>query len=424
MLTRDDNDRITRVGPGTPMGELMRRYWMPTVLSRDIAEPGGAPVRVGLLGESLVAFRSPDGHTGLIGEHCLHRGASLVYGRNEAQGLRCLYHGWQFSVDGDVLDTPAEPQTSRMKTRLRHIAYPTIEAGGIVWAYLGPAAHRPVFPRYPWMSLPPDRLLVVKMFQDCNYLQGVEGDLDPAHPNYLHQDFDLRGDSWDGAGWNSIVRMMDDGSPQIHCEDTPYLMRVVARRRTRDPSQEYIRTVEWVAPFYCLTASGAHESRVFKAWLPVDDDSCYTFYIHYDTERALDVPAIYQNWNHRADGPDYRTPHTLGNMHLQSRADMQARNFSGISGAAIQDRAVQESMGKRYDRTREHLGRSDAAVIYYRRRLLALTRAVEVGETLPAHDPGLSFDLYTASCTVPSSASAEEAIGRQQAEERRTAMQT
>ncbi|HMN79714.1 MAG TPA: Rieske 2Fe-2S domain-containing protein [Burkholderiaceae bacterium] len=413
MLTPSDNARLTRVGPGTPMGQLMRRYWIPAVLTEEIVEPGGAPVRVGLLGEALVAWRDPAGTVGLMKEHCPHRGASLFYGRNEAGGLRCLYHGWKMSERGAIVDTPAEPAGSAIRNRLRHPPYPTREAGGIVWAYLGPPELEPVFPDYPWMHLPKEQLLVVKMHQACSYLQGVEGDLDPAHPNYLHQDFSQLGDSWDGAGWNSIAQLMHDGAPKIHCEKTPHMMRVVATRTTRSASHHYVRTTEWVAPFYCLTASGPGESRAFKAWQPIDDHQCFTFYIHYDPFKPLDVPAIHRNWNHHTEPPHYRTPHTLANGHLQDRSAMRDRNYSGIAGAAIQDRAVQESMGTIYDRTQEHLGVSDTAVVFYRRYLLALTRDAEAGRPLPGQDPALSFDLHSASLTVPASASGTDAVAIQ-----------
>ena len=413
MLTREENEALTRVGADQPMGRLLRRYWMPAALLEEIAEPGGAPVRVKLLGESLVAFRDPLGQAGLVREFCPHRGASLSYARNEAGGLRCLYHGWKMAPDGRVVDTPAEPAESRFKERLRHPAYPTVEAGGILWAYLGPAALQPPFPRYAWMALPPEQLVVVKMYQDCNYLQGVEGDLDTAHPNYLHQDFDQQDGSWEGAGWNSITELLHDGAPQIVCEDTPQMMRVVATRQSPREGMKYTRVTEWIAPFYCFTASGPCESRGFKGWLPIDDNRCYTLYIHFDMHKPLDREAVWRNWNHRTQGPDYRTPHTLANAHLQNRADMVTRNYSGILGAAIQDRAVQESMGPIYDRTQEHLGRSDKAVIYYRRTLLRLQRELEQGKPLPAQDPTLDFDLPTASLHVPQSTDWRDAVAQQ-----------
>lgn len=414
MLNHQENEILTRVGPGTPLGRFLRRYWIPAALCEEIVDPGGAPVRVGLLGERLVAFRDPEGRPGLIQEFCPHRGASLVYARNEPGGLRCIYHGWKMGACGEIVETPAEPAGSRLRHKLRHVAYPVREAGGILWTYMGPPELEPPFPTFPWMSLPSSRLLVVKMYQDCNYLQGLEGDLDPAHPNYLHRDLDAGDASWRGAGWQSIYDLMFDGAPTIHCEDTPHMMRVVATRKTPDPNLQHVRVTEWVAPFYCLTASGPNESKAFKAWLPIDDHCCYTFYVHFHPRMPLDREAIYANWNHRTEGPDYRTPHTLANRHLQDRAQMIQGNYSGITGAAIQDRAVQESMGSIYDRTQEHLGQSDKAVVYYRRYMLRKIAEMERGLPLPGQASNLSFDLRSASCFMPADRPWQDAVAFQE----------
>lgn len=401
MLSREDNARLTQVRPGTPLGKLFRRYWIPAAKLEELEAAGGSPTRVRLLGENLVAFRDPTGKAGLMDEFCPHRRASLYYGRNEEGGLRCLYHGWKMAHDGRVLETPAEPKSSKLAANLCHAAYPVREAGGLLWTYMGPKELEPPFPNFPWLNLPSSHLLVVKMYEDCNYLQGLEGDLDPAHPNYLHQDFEVKKDqSWVGAGWQSIADMMVDGAPEIHCEETPYLMRVAAIRRTNDPKVSYVRTTEWVAPFYTYIATGPHESRLFKAWHPIDDDSCFTFYIHFHPSAPLNVPAIYANWEHRTEPPHYRTAHTLANRHLQDRRKMKF-NFSGVPGAAIQDRAVQESMGPVCDRTQEHLGTSDKAVIYYRRRMLRLLEEMEQGKPLPATDPALDFRHRTGSWYMP-----------------------
>jgi phenylpropionate dioxygenase-like ring-hydroxylating dioxygenase large terminal subunit len=418
MLTAEDNAALTQVGPGTPLGAFFRRYWIPAGKSEEIREPGGAPVRVELLGEKLVAFRDPAGKPGLMEEFCPHRRASLFYGRNEEGGLRCLYHGWKMAHDGRILETPAEPMASKLAANLCHRAYPVREAGGVLWTYMGPRELEPPFPNFPWLNLPESRLLVVKMYQDNNYLQGLEGDLDPAHPNYLHRDFlldDKR--SWAGAGWQSIAQLMSDGAPQILCEETPYLMRVGAVRKTPEAGTNYVRTTEWVAPFYTYIATGPHESRLFKAWLPMNDNQCYTFYIHFNPAQDLDIPAIYANWGHRTELPHYRTAHTLANKHLQDRRKM-ASNFSGVEGAAIQDRAVQESMGPVCDRTQEHLGTSDKAVIFYRRLILRKLKEMAQGKPLPGLDPALDFQHRTASWYMPSDKPWQTALEYQEKYER------
>jgi phenylpropionate dioxygenase-like ring-hydroxylating dioxygenase large terminal subunit len=411
MLTYKQNARLTQVGPDTPLGRFFRHYWIPAANLEEIAVPGGAPVRVGLLGEKLVAFRDPAGKAGLMAEFCPHRRASLVYGRNEEGGLRCLYHGWKMSQEGRVLETPAEPPSSNLKENLRHRAYPVREVGGILWTYMGPKENEPPFPNFPWLNLPSSHLLPVKMYQDCNFLQGLEGDLDPAHPNYLHRDFEVAAEkSWSGAGWQSIANLMSDGSPEIICEETPYLMRVGAVRKTDDPNMKYVRTTEWVAPFYTYIATGPHESQLFKAWLPIDDFTCFTYYIHFNPTQPLDVPAIYANWGHKSEPKTYRTPHNIGNMHLQDRQRMISGNYSGVEGAAIQDRVVQESMGAICDRTEEHLGTSDKAVIFYRRLILRKLDEMEAGKPVPGIDPALDFKHRTASWYMPSDQPWQDAL--------------
>ncbi len=417
MVTAVENEALTRVGPGTPMGNLIRRYWIPAAMCEELPAAGAAPIRVKLLGEALVAYRDPQGQPGLMKEGCPHRGASLFYARNEEGGLRCLYHGWKMCPNGTIADTPAEANGAAFASRLRHSAYPTREMAGILWTYMGPPELEPAFPVYPWMHLKPPHLLVVKMYQGCNYLQGLEGDLDPAHPNFLHKDFEVSEDeSWNTAGWKSIQDMINTGIPKILCEETPYLMRVGAVRKTADPAVDYVRVAELIAPFYAHVGAGINESRLFKAWHPIDDYSSFTFYIHYDPNQPIDAEAAYRNWGHRTSPPDYRTPHTVENTHLQDREKM-ASNFSGIVGAAVQDRAVQESMGALFDRSQENLGTSDMAVIYHRRLLLKKMRDLEQGKPLPALDPSLDFNLRGASCFMPSDKPWQDAIHFQEQQE-------
>ena len=409
---------LTRVSAGTPMGKLLRRYWLPVLLGEQLAERGGAPVRARLLGENLVGFRSPDGTLGLVGEHCPHRGASLAYGRNEDGGLRCHYHGWKIDGAGTVVETPAEPANSRFKERICHKHYPVHEAGGIVWTYMGPPELKPAFPAFPWLGLDDDHVLVVKMFQDCSFLQGLEGDYDPAHPNYLHRDFELEKDkSWSGAGWNSIALLMGDGRPAIECEETPQAMRFAAIRKTPDPAMNYVRVFESCAPLYCYPAAGPHESRAFKGWQPIDDETCFTFYVHFDPLRPLDKEAIYENWGHRNRVPDHRIANGVGNGHLQSR-DLMRRTFSGIHGAAVQDLAVQESMGPIYDRAKENLATSDRAVVFYRRHMQRLIERNEAGLALPGLDAAIDFDQRGSSIYMPAGVPWQQARQYQEEYER------
>ena len=191
MLSREDNELITRVGPGTAMGEMFRRYWVPACLASELPEPDCNPIRVRLLGESLVAFRDSHGRIGLLYENCSHRGASLYLARNEQGGLRCLYHGWKYDVEGNVLDTPCEQPGSVIRDRVKHVAYPVEERGGVVWAYLGPREKKPAFPDFQWTLVPASNRTVKKVLEECNWLQSLEGAMDPPHPMVLHDGRDI-----------------------------------------------------------------------------------------------------------------------------------------------------------------------------------------------------------------------------------------
>ena len=222
MLKPEDNERLTRVGPGTPGGNLFRRYWQPALLSSELPERDGAPVRIRLLGEDLLAFRDTEGRVGVVDAYCPHRRAPLFYGRNEECGLRCVYHGWKFDVTGACTDLPTEPPDSRMKASVRINAYPTVEKGGLVWTYMGPKETLPPEPDYEWLRVPPSHLHVSKTYEACNYLQAVEGGLDTAHSSYLHNN---------KLGDNSMLRNRD-GAPKLEVEKTDYGYYYVSDRKS------------------------------------------------------------------------------------------------------------------------------------------------------------------------------------------------
>jgi phthalate 4,5-dioxygenase len=191
--SRDDNKLLTEVGPGTPMGDLMRRYWFPALRADELPAPDCPPVRVKLLGEPLVAFRDSEDRIGLIDEFCAHRRVSLWFGRNEECGLRCPYHGWKYDVTGQCVDLPSEPEETGMRSRIKLKAYPCIERGGIIWTYMGPPELKPAPPGFEWALVPPEQRYISKRLQECNYLQAVEGGIDSSHVSFLH-DAALKGD--------------------------------------------------------------------------------------------------------------------------------------------------------------------------------------------------------------------------------------
>jgi len=394
MLSREENELLCRIGAETPMGKLMRRYWMPALLGSELPA-GGDPKRVRLLGEDLVAFRDAKGTVGLVDEYCPHRGASLALARVEECGLRCLYHGWVIAPDGRVLETPPEPEEMGFREKIRARSYPVRERGGMIWAYMGPPGLEPPLPNFPFCELPPEHVHVQKVKVDCNWAQVIEGVIDSAHTNYLHKDL-LRPPAKDQdvsvyRGVN-IARPSDDGQPRIECRNTNYGFRYAAiRKPTVDPDKnKYIRVTLWIAPFYSAFPAGKGWANI-QGMLPIDDEHTMFHFWRYCFDRPMtqqerdDITAL-SGFKPGVDIVDLDTRQlrqTRANNWLQDREAMQnGTSHSGIAGANIQDIAVEESMGPIYDRSKEHLGTSDIAVIRMRRLLIDSARAhAERGET-------------------------------------------
>ena len=236
MLPKDKNELLTRVGPGTPMNALLRRYWMPALLSSDL-EPDGDPRRVTLLGEHYVAFRDSDGRVGIFDEHCCHRGSSLTLGRNEEGGLRCIFHGWKFAVDGTILETPNVADPS-YKARFKQPAYPVREAGDLIWVYLGPAELEPAFREYAYMRLPPSHRMIMRLNVDCNFLQVVEGGLDSSHVGILHRNmarsFEEKLDQLPDHMQYNRQKLLTDMAPRLEVRDTEFGFHYAALRAAND----------------------------------------------------------------------------------------------------------------------------------------------------------------------------------------------
>jgi nitrite reductase/ring-hydroxylating ferredoxin subunit len=376
MFSREENELLTRVGPGTAMGNLMRRYWLPALLSEEIALPDCPPVRVRLLGEDLVAFRDSEGRVGLLDEHCSHRGTSLFYGRNEECGLRCIYHGWKYDVEGNVLETPAEPAESDFKQKIHHPTYPCKEVAGIIFSYMGPREKMPLFPAYEWLSLPEDRMYVVKSYLECNYLQGIEGDFDSSHTTFLHCN-----------NLADLARLNRDGAPKLDAEETAYGMRAISIRKLAD-EQSYVRISPFIMPAFSIVPGPAtakfeeNDSRAFRFWIPIDDTSTW-FYIltMRDAPFSEDEKASARIWVDAG----YRRIRNAANDYLQDRELQRTRTYSGIKAVipAEQDGCATESMGPIYDRTKEHLGYSDKTIIALRKVLLQAARSVQEGREPP-----------------------------------------
>ena len=396
MVSYADNDVLTRTDAGTPMGETMRRYWMPALLSAEIPDPDCPPVRVRLLGESLVAFRDTQGRIGLMEEFCPHRLASLFLGRNEECGLRCVYHGWKFDVEGRCLDMMNEPSDSDFKDEIRTTAYPTIEQGGVVWTYMGPPEQRPADPNFEWTQVPVTHRRVSKVRQDCNWLQGLEGGIDTAHAPILHRTItpDTK-----RAGIGIASDMVSSGAPTVDVELTDYGYRYAGIRSLGERGN-YVRAYHYILPFHQLrprqrgyNGQAGRPTIAGHMWVPMDDANVMIYnWVYSFGEEGIDD----QQWLEIERGygrgpehllPDFRSVGNRSNDWLIDRQVQRSETFTGIEGINAQDVAVQESMGPIVDRSRENLARSDMAIVQARRLLLQATQTVADGGDPPGLAP-------------------------------------
>ena len=385
MLSREENELLTRVHADRPMGRLFRRYWIPALLSEEIPEPDCPPVRVRLLGEDLIAFRDSQARIGLVGEHCAHRGTSLFYGRNEECGLRCIYHGWKYDIEGNVLETPAEPAGSQLKNKVRHTAYSCVEAGGMVFAYLGPREQKPLFPTYAWLGVPQNQIYIAKSLLECNYLQALDGDCDSSHLSFLHK-------ISKPDGRHGFLRY-EDQSPDFEIDQMEFGFRVAAIRKIA-PDKRYVRLSQFVMPFIgCVPVGREVDGKLdgFKAVYQVPADDHHTW--RYDFFFKWSKPMTKDDSSKRDFvGADYRKLRNLSNNYLQDRQMQKTVNFTGIEEFLNQDACATESMGPIVDRTKEHLGASDSYVIQVRRFLLKAVKDLQAGKQ-PA---GLVYDAAQA----------------------------
>jgi len=390
MLSVEENTYLTRTGPGTPMGELFRRFWLPVFLSSELPENEGAPLRTRLLNEDLVGYRDGTGHVGILDAYCPHRRAPLFYGRNEECGLRCVYHGWKFDAAGQCVDMPSEPPESNFRERLTIKAYPTYEVGGLIWVYLGPPDKQPIRPPLiEWTELPPQRRRVVKWFHENNFMQGIEGDIDTAHVNFLHMDHrppEQRDTPLDRLRQAGDLFRIAELHPRLTAMDTDYGMVYGGRRRLPD-GQYYWRVTQWLLPSFSLIPGKGR--RGGTAWIPVDDEHCTRYSISLSPDADMDMaeqearsPSGKSQQFTLRDGTiiDTMIPYgTKANQYEIDRAKQKAGHYTGIWSIAMQDKAMIEGMTRTVDRSLEHLGSSDVAVIAARRRLLKLARDLEKG---------------------------------------------
>lgn len=394
MLSREDNEILTRVGPGTMMGDLLRRYWIPACLNSEIAEPDGPPVRVRLLGEDLVAFRDTSGRVGLIEEQCPHRGASLFYGRNEECGLRCTYHGWKFDVTGQCVDQRSE--RNPFSHRIKITSYPVRESGGIVWTYMGPAETMTPFRDFGTESLPASLVAANKEIIYCNWVQSMDGDLDTAHISNLHQ-FDAIDDVPDDgtdkpgypSGYMSMKFWRHDPAALIEVDDTWHGFRYAGIRVTPN-GYRHARITAYIFPASTIIAQIPFSTRQIFV-VPADDYTTYRY--NFTTQppqnpRGYGGPVFftYEKYPFSMMPPNGIVPraYTRENDYQIDRVAQKGTSYSGIRDFRSQDAMATETSGPIYDRTKEHLGSTDVALVRMHRMLLRAAKGLPRGEQPPA----------------------------------------
>ena len=410
MLTAEENHLLCRVlddqGGQAPMGQLMRRHWTPVCLIEEVSEPDGTPVKARVLGEDLVVFRDTLGRVGVMDEYCPHRRASLVLGRNENCGLRCLYHGWKMDVQGNVLEMVSEPLASGMAQKVKHRAYPTQEWGGFIWAYMGPQDTQPAFRPPAWAPSADVRVTIAKAIIPCNWAQILEGAIDSAHSSSLHSS-DMLPARVQGAQAtdNTWLRPSTDKAPRMQVQRGSYGFRYAAIRRPIQNAalNDYVRTSVFVAPATALIPPN-NLYNVANINVPLDDTHTAFYFIAWGHPDQTPDTAAWRKFLKQEVGTDldasYRPLRNRDNHFWQDRAAMKAGNFTGITGFPNQDIAMWVTMGPIADRSHDRLGASDLAIVEFRQQMLAAVKAFQAGA--PA--------IGTGDGAIPSSVCAFQAI--------------
>jgi phthalate 4,5-dioxygenase len=401
MTTPAQNDFLTRTGPESPMGNLFRRYWTPALHSQELPEPDCPPVRLKLMSERLIAFRDTQGRIGVMDEFCAHRGVSLWFGRNEENGLRCAYHGWKYDVSGQCIEVPSEPEASGFCKKIKLRSYPCAELGDVIWVYMGPPALQPPLPAFEWTKVPRSHRFVSKRTQECNYLQAMEGGIDSAHVSFLHR-HDLRSDSLHVSKGAELTRETDT---RFEVVETAGGM-VIGVRRPASQGQLYWRITQWIMPFHTMIPPYGENALNGHAWVPLDDENCITWcFTHHPTrpltEHELGVMRNGGGIHVKLIPGSFRPVVNKDTDYMIDRAAQRdSKSYSGVAGIAMQDAAIQESMGPIQDRSKENLVSTDNGVIMARIRLRKAALAAAEGGVPDGIDPA-THAVRSASLVLP-----------------------
>ncbi|MDH7795300.1 MULTISPECIES: Rieske 2Fe-2S domain-containing protein [unclassified Beijerinckia] len=411
MLSEQDNRLLTQTGEGTPMGHMFRFFWQPALLSEELPEPDCPPRRVNMLNKYMIAIRDSAGKAQLITPTCPHRGADLFFGRVEEGGIRCVYHGWKFDVNGRCLDVPTLPdngQRQKMCEKIQLETFPTREAGGIIWVYLGPAEQMPEFPEFEFTQLPGTHTFASKKFQESNWAQACEGGLDTAHFSFLHLPIDknrqqVTGSEFVGqssADERRLQWIRNDGA--VRFSIIPHEAGLVlGGARHADPGDTYWRVSQFLMPNHGLAPNALPgETMHGQCWVPIDDTSHWIFTYSWNPDRPLGTEEVKRFRSgasiHSEVDENYVAYRNKANDFLIDRVDQKNKSFTGIKGVSEQDAAIQISQGVIADRTKEHLNSSDLGVVQFRRFILDAARVLDNEGLLPiAH---ARPDLYRLRC--------------------------
>ncbi len=410
LITEELNERLVRVGPSTPMGEVLRRYWTPACLAEEIAEPDSPPIRVRLFGEDLVAFRDSSGVVGLVDAFCAHRRAPLFFGRNEECGLRCVYHGWKYDTQGNCVDMPSEPPYSKFRLRVSIKAYPTFEAAGVIWTYMGPTREMPAPPDYEWLRAPVgSHVMVSKTGEHCNWLQALEGGIDTAHSSFAHNN--------DISNTKALRNL--DTHPSLEVDEKPWGFTYGSIRNVSE-DQSYVRVYQFMMPNQQMRGglvNGAngepakHPSLNGHIWVAIDDENVFAYNIKYTSDDSWEITEeSFDAEEHRGGrGKVDYIPGThwlkanKSNDYKIDREVQKTKTFTGIAGVNTQDFALQSALGGGYIEPRhlEALGSTDRAITSARKLLREACYEVAAGRAVRGSDPSVLRTARAADMVIP-----------------------